>query len=157
MNAERPVHPHDCQVGGGHHKMDSTHWGAGIRLAAGTYCLCIHTRLFTLQPNRLCCPNPHSLWVAFDSSQPEAREEALDLAHKLAAARSEAGKLRAAATRAGERAEAAELVRADAEVAAEQLRTRLEQLLSSTADVAAQRQDMTQVMRLHLCKQLCAN
>jgi chromosome segregation ATPase len=75
----------------------------------------------------------------------ESREESLALAKQLAAAKAEVHKLRASAARLNSRAEAAELMRADAEVAAEQLRQRLERLVGSSHEVTKQRSDMAQV------------
>jgi chromosome segregation ATPase len=75
----------------------------------------------------------------------ESREESLALAKQLAAAKSDVHKLRASAARLNSRVEAAELMRADAEVAAEQLRQRLERLVGSSHEVTKQRSDMAQV------------
>ncbi|WIA35697.1 hypothetical protein OEZ86_004103 [Tetradesmus obliquus] len=76
----------------------------------------------------------------------ESREESLALAKQLAAAKSDVHKLRASAARLNSRVEAAELMRADAEVAAEQLRQRLERLVGSSQEVTKQRCDMAQLL-----------
>ncbi|WIA15494.1 hypothetical protein OEZ85_002132 [Tetradesmus obliquus] len=76
----------------------------------------------------------------------ESREESLALAKQLAAAKSDVHKLRASAARLNSRVEAVELMRADAEVAAEQLRQRLERLVGSSQEVTKQRCDMAQLL-----------
>lgn len=75
----------------------------------------------------------------------ESREESLELAKQLASTKAEMNRIRQSAARLTERAETAELVRADAEVAAEQLRQRLEKLLSSSQEATKSRADMAQV------------
>eukprot|EP00878_Enallax_costatus_P039087 GHUV01044610.1.p1 GENE.GHUV01044610.1~~GHUV01044610.1.p1 ORF type:complete len:323 (+),score=145.45 GHUV01044610.1:136-1104(+) len=76
----------------------------------------------------------------------ESREESLELAKQLAATKAELNKLRQSASRLAQRAETAELMRADAEVAAEQLRQRLEKLLGSSQEATKSRADMAQLL-----------
>ena len=100
---------------------------------------CLHTPLFP----RMWCPS--RAWHVLSNclvpglsatppflACPESRQEALDLAKQLAAEKGEQAKVRAAAARMQEKLEAAELQRADAEVAVEQLQQRLERLLDTT-------------------------
>lgn len=63
-------------------------------------------------------------------------------------------KLKASAARLSSRVEAAEIMRADAEVAAEQLRQRLEKLVGSSQEVTKQRSDMAQVQLEWSCGRL---
>jgi DNA primase large subunit len=89
----------------------------------------------------------HQLLVLLllDELRAESREESLALAKQLAAAKADVHKLRASAARLNSRVEAAELMRTDAEVAAEQLRQRLERLVGTSHEVTKQRSDMAQV------------
>jgi hypothetical protein len=78
----------------------------------------------------------------------ECREESLELAKQLAASKSDVCKLKASAGNLSARLEAADLMRTDAELAAEQLTERLEKLLASSQEVHRQHSDLAQVWRL---------
>jgi hypothetical protein len=99
---------------------------------------------------------PLLLLLLLDVLLAESREESLALAKQLAAAKADVHKLRAAAARLNSRVEAAELMRADAEVAAEQLRQRLERLVGSSHEVTKQRSDMAQVGCRRFAVSCCA-
>lgn len=81
----------------------------------------------------------------FISACVESREESLELAKQLAATKADMHKLKQSAARLTSRVESAELMRADAEVAAEQLKQRLEKLLGSSQEVTKSRANMAQV------------
>eukprot|EP00775_Hariotina_reticulata_P001847 gene1847-2180_t len=80
----------------------------------------------------------------------ESREESLELAKQLAATKTDVNRLKASAGSLTSRLEAAELMRADAESAAEQLKQRLEKLLGSSQEVHRQRSDLSQMLEAQL-------
>jgi hypothetical protein len=75
----------------------------------------------------------------------ESREESLLLAKQLAAARSDAQKARAASSKLGRQLETEQLLRTDAEGAAEALKQRLERLLDGSKEASKQRTDLAEV------------
>lgn len=83
--------------------------------------------------------NPHVLPAA------EAREESLLLAKQLAAAKADQQKAKGAAGKLSRQLETEQLLRTDAERAAEALKQRLERLLDSSNEVNKQRTDLAEV------------
>lgn len=75
----------------------------------------------------------------------ESREESLLLANQLAAARSDLQKAKASAGKLSRQLETEQLLRTDAEGAAEALKQRLERLLGSSNEVNKQRTDLAEV------------
>lgn len=75
----------------------------------------------------------------------ESREESLLLAKQLAAARADAQKARAASSKLGRQLETEQLLRTDAEGAAEALKQRLERLLDGSKEASKQRTDLAEV------------